>query len=153
MTCPPRQQELPQDDELLPHDEELPQDEEPLPQDDEPLPEQPLDAPPLVPASHQDEWVKGLSAPWAGVPPCVPVPVGRAPWPDPAPEPRALARTPRSSQARRHARRTLQVTTVTSASTHPPTSTNVIGMTSPFRRACAPTARRMPRGPVTRSAF
>ncbi|MEW2075182.1 hypothetical protein AB0941_16360 [Streptomyces sp. NPDC013433] len=150
VACLPGQQELPQDDELLPHDEEpphdeeLPQDEEPLPQDDEPPLEQPLDEPPPVPVSHQDEWAKEPPAPCADVPPCGSVP---------APEPSAVARVPRSSQARRHARRAIQVTTVTSASTHPPTPTNTISMTSPFRRARAPTARRMPRVPVTRSGL
>ncbi|MBD0422631.1 hypothetical protein H0H10_26305 [Streptomyces sp. TRM S81-3] len=152
MTRFPSQQELPQDDEL-PHDEELlPHDEELLPQDDELPPEQSLDDPPLAPASHQDEWVRGLPASCADVPPCVPVPVGHAPRPGTALGSGALAHVPRSSQARRHARRTIQVATVTRASTHTPTSTNAINMTSPFRRACAPTARRMPRGPAARSA-
>ncbi|MFD7704298.1 hypothetical protein [Streptomyces caelestis] len=161
-TCLPSQQELPQDDELLPHDDELlphddellPQDEEPLPQDAEPPLEQPLGEPPLAPASHQDGWWRALPASYADAPPCVaPVPVDHVPRPGPEPGPCAVARMPRSSQARRHARRTIQVTPVTSTSTHPPTHTNAIPMTSPFRRACAPTVRRLPRPPVTRSAF
>ncbi|GHB57496.1 hypothetical protein GCM10010377_55690 [Streptomyces viridiviolaceus] len=152
MTCLPSQQELPQDDELLPQDDELPHDEELLPQDDELPLEQPLDAPPPTPASHQDEWAEGLPASCADVPVCVPVPVGDAPWPCPALGPGAVAHTPRSSQARRHARRIIHVATMTSTSTHTAASTNAINMTSPFRRACAPTVRRMPHGPVTRSA-
>ncbi|GGP97623.1 hypothetical protein GCM10010266_21120 [Streptomyces griseomycini] len=155
---PGQQELLPQDEELLPHDEELPQEEELLPQDDEPLPqddeppEHSLDGPPPASAAHQDAWGRGPPASCADVPLCAPVPAGHAPRPGPAPEPYAVARTPRSSQARRHARRTVQVITATSASTHPPTSTNAIDMTSPFRRARAPTVRRMPRAPVARSA-
>lgn len=140
----PSQQELLPQDEELPHDEEPPQDDEPLPQDDEPPLEQSLDEPPPVPVSHQEEWAKEPPASCADVPPYGPVP---------APGPSTVARVPRSSQARRHARRTIQVVTVTSASTHPPTHTNTISMTSPFRRARAPTVPRMPRVPVTRSGL
>lgn len=96
MTCLPSQQELPQDDELLPQDEELSL-------------EQSLGEPTLAPASHQDEWWGGMPASCADVPLyVVPVPAGHAPWPGPAPELRAVARVPRSSQALRHAWRTIQ---------------------------------------------
>jgi hypothetical protein len=51
----------------------------------------------------------------------------------------------RSSQARRHARRTIQVITVTSANTSRPTHTNAINMTPPsagLRPGCPQYARR-----------
>ncbi|MDQ0711351.1 hypothetical protein QFZ55_000803 [Streptomyces luteogriseus] len=130
------QQELLQDDELLPHEDELlPHDDELVPQDEELPLEQPLEEPSLVPASHQDEWSTGPPASCAVFALCVPELVGHPPRPGPALEPRAVARTPRSSQARRHARRTIKMTTATNASTNPLINTNAINTTPPFRRA------------------
>jgi hypothetical protein len=144
------QQELPQDDELLPHEDELlPHDDELLPQDEELPLEQPLEEPSLVPASHQDEWSTGLPASCAVVALCVPALVGHPPRPGPALEPRAVAGTPRSSQARRHARRTIKVTTATNASTNPLINTNAINTTPPVPPGCARIARSMPGGAVT----
>ncbi|MFE8958716.1 hypothetical protein [Streptomyces iakyrus] len=137
------QQELLHDDELLPHEDELlPQDDE-LPQDEEPPLEQSLEGCSLVPASHQEEWSTGLSAVCAVVALYVPVPVGHVPWPGPALRPDAAARMLRSSQARRQARRTIQVITVTSANTSTLTHTNAINMTPP-PPDCARIARSMP---------
>jgi hypothetical protein len=97
-----------------------------------------------VPASHQEEWSTGLSAVCAVVALYVPVPVGQVPWPCPvALRPDAAARMLRSSQARRHARRTIQVVTVTSANTSTLTHTNAINMTPP-PPDCARIARSMP---------
>jgi hypothetical protein len=99
--------------------------------------------PSLAPATHQDEWSTGLPASCGVVALCVPVLVGQVPEPGPAPDPCTVARTARSSQARRHARRTIQVTTVTTAST--PTHTNAINTTPPsagLRPDCPQYARR-----------
>ncbi|MEG8279732.1 hypothetical protein [Streptomyces sp. AHA2] len=142
------QQELLQDEELLPHEDELlPQDEEllpqdePEPQDEEPPPEQPPEELSPPPAAHQDESSPRL--PWSCTVdalealPAAPygLPVGHPPRPAAALEPCAAARAPRSAQARRHARRTTQVTTVTSTRANPPTKRNAINTTSPLRRA------------------
>lgn len=132
------QQELLQDDELLPHEDELLPQVDELPHDEEPPPEQSLDECSLAPASHQDGWSTGLPEACPVVALYVPVPVGHAPWPGPALEPDPVARMLRSSQARRHARRTIQVITDTSANTNTPTHTTAINMTSPLRRAAAP---------------
>ncbi|MFD5839485.1 hypothetical protein ACFWHV_38910 [Streptomyces collinus] len=146
------QQELLQDDELLPHEDELLPQVDELPHDEEPPPEQSLEECSLAPASHQEGWSTGLPETCAVVALYVPAPVGHAPWPGPALEPDPVARMLRSSQARRHARRTIQVITDTSATTNTPAHTNAINMTSPPPPGgCTRIARSMPGDALTGS--
>lgn len=142
---PSRQQELPQDDELLLHDDELlEQDDELLPQDDELLEqeEEPDPEPSQAsPAAYQDEQLN--EAPAAPVADAAPVPLLEGPqvrFPCPLPQPYPDACRPRSSQARRQARRTSHVHSTAAPSTAAATTTAVT-IVSPFHRARRPGCR------------
>ncbi|MFE9644301.1 hypothetical protein ACFYO0_09230 [Streptomyces sp. NPDC006365] len=134
-----RQQELPQEDELLPQDEELlPQEDELLPeQEEEPLQEEPDDEPSQAsPVTYQDDQLDEVSAP-PPVAAAAPVPLlvshvlDRCPLPRPYPD----ACRPRSSQARRQARRTSQAHSTAIPSTAAATTTKAVMIMSPFHRA------------------
>jgi hypothetical protein len=147
------QQELPQDDELLPQDDELPQDEELL-QDDELPPEQEEEPPQeepdgelsqASPAAYQDESLNAVPTPPVVDAAPVPLLVGHAPCLCPLPRPYAGACRPRSSQARRQARRTSQAHSTAITSTATTTTTKAITITSPPSTGPgAPAVRTMP---------
>lgn len=143
-----QQELLPQDDELLPQDEELPQDDEL--QEDELLQEEPADEPSHEESvAYQDDQLDELSPP--PVADAVPAPLlaAHAPWPCPLARPLADACQPRSSQARRHARRMSQAHSAAIPRTAAPTRMNAVTMTfPPPTGACAPAARTMPPAPA-----
>ncbi|MFE9629127.1 hypothetical protein [Streptomyces sp. NPDC006527] len=134
---PPRQQELPQDEELLPHEDELlPQDDELLPQDDELLPQEALVEDPShdVPMTYQDASLSELPAALVADPalPVLPaLPVGRDLPPRPTLTPAAAAWVAKSSHARRQARRSSHVPTAIRPTTAAPTRTSAVTMTFP----------------------
>jgi hypothetical protein len=151
--CRTRQQELPHDDELLPHDDELPQedelphDDELLPQDEELLPHEELFDTPSheVPMTYHDESLSEPAPALVVVPAPPAMPVGQGPLPRPVPLLPTDACHPRSSHARRHARRIIHAHQANNPTTATPTRTSAISMISPpDRRPLAPAAPRVP---------